>query len=50
MAFQQGRRESATEAYSQWVRCRESDDRERRWKPFSTSYYSTVTLLARFRG
>ena len=27
-----------------------STSRERRWKPFSTSYYSTVTLLARFLG
>ena len=27
-----------------------STSRERRWNPFSTSYYSTVTLLARFRG
>ncbi len=36
MVFQQGRRET--------------DDRERSWEPFSTSCYSTVTLLAKFRG
>src|SRR5215831_627014 len=32
------------------VRRRKMDDRERSWRPFSTSDYSTVTLFARFLG
>lgn len=50
MVFQQGRRESVNRGVPSGVRRRETDDRERRWKPFSTSDHSTVTLFAKFRG
>ncbi len=49
MVFQQGRRKLGDEAYPK-VRRRMLSDRECCWKPFSTSDYSTVTLLARLRG
>ena len=38
MVFQQGRRESGDRGVPSGVRRRETDNRERRWKPFSTSY------------
>lgn len=52
MVFQQGRRESGDrdvrfspahpelprQLLHRWVRRRETDDREHRWEPFSTSY------------
>ena len=64
MVFQQGRRESGDrgvrfspahpelprQLLHRWVRRKDTGDRERRWEPFSTSDYSTVTLLAKFRG
>jgi hypothetical protein len=36
--------------FHRWGRRREMDDWERCWEPFSIFYYSTVTLLAKFRG
>ena len=49
MVFHQGRRKPGEEAYPK-VRLRMPSDRERSWKLFSTSDYSTVTLFARLRG
>ncbi len=37
MVFQQGRRKSGDRGVLSGVRRRETDDRERRWEPFSTS-------------
>src|SRR5262252_134550 len=48
--FSPTRPELPRQLFHRRVRRRKMDDRERSWRPFSTSDYSTVTLFARFLG